>query len=239
MKGWFVGLFVCVGLLMGCGREARFVETPLPSPTETPMVVPTADATIEVVPTLDEVTPTVEAVPTPDWIVLPLKVYILDDESELFSSGRTVGEMPAIYTKVNEIWSQANIRFEVQGVERAKMPASTMLAISSAQFDPFFNGIGRDFTLPNPALINAFYVKQVGRANGINPFGARLFFVMDTPSVHDERVTSHEIGHILGLQHNLQDSTQLMYSGTNGMGLSAEEVVVARYNAGKLLEQFQ
>jgi hypothetical protein len=62
---------------------------------------------------------------------------------------------------------------------------------------------------------------------------------MDTPSVHDERVTAHEIGHILGLQHDVNDSNQLMYSGTNGMGLSEEEVVVARYNAGKLLEQYR
>ena len=58
---------------------------------------------------------------------------------------------------------------------------------------------------------------------------------MDTPSVYDERVTSHEIGHILGLHHVLDDAGRLLYSGTNGMSLTEEEQAVARYAAEGLL----
>ena len=62
-----------------------------------------------------------------------------------------------------------------------------------------------------------------------------MFFVTDTPSVHHERVTSHEIGHILGLHHTLDDSGRLMFPGTNGMELTVEEITVARYVAQGLL----
>ena len=60
---------------------------------------------------------------------------------------------------------------------------------------------------------------------------------MDAPSVHDERVTSHEIGHILALHHVLDDPGRLMFSGTNGTALSEEEVIVARYAADGLLKR--
>jgi hypothetical protein len=49
--------------------------------------------------------------------------------------------------------------------------------------------------------------------------------------VHDERVSSHEIGHILGLHHETSDIDHLMYQGTNGVELADEEVVTARYVA--------
>ncbi|MCP5100416.1 MAG: hypothetical protein GY943_33115 [Chloroflexi bacterium] len=73
--------------------------------------------------------------------------------------------------------------------------------------------------------------------NGTVPFSGRAFSVMDNPSVHHERVSSHEIGHILGLHHVLDDAGRLMFSGTNGMALSAEEVTVARYAAQGMLER--
>ncbi len=59
---------------------------------------------------------------------------------------------------------------------------------------------------------------------------------MDTPSVLDRRVSSHEVGHILGLRHTLSDSGRLLYPGTNGMRLSREEAGVARYVARKLIK---
>ena len=93
----------------------------------------------------------------------------------------------------------------------------------------------QDIYDPEPSLINAFYASDIGGANGITPFRSRTFFVTDFPSVHHERVTSHEIGHILGLHHVPDDPDQLMYSGTNGMGLSEEEIGAARYAAKGLL----
>lgn len=50
----------------------------------------------------------------------------------------------------------------------------------------------------------------------------------DEPSVPDERVSSHEIGHILGLHDVLDDSSRLMLSGTDGTALTAPEIAIAR-----------
>ena len=58
-----------------------------------------------------------------------------------------------------------------------------------------------------------------------------MFFVTDFPSVRHERVTAHEIGHLLGLGHAHRDTAKLMYSGTNGTVLIQEEIKTARDNA--------
>jgi len=46
------------------------------------------------------------------------------------------------------------------------------------------------------------------------------------------RVTSHELGHAFGLPHR-QDTTNLMASGTTGIGLNDEEIQRVRERAKK------
>ena len=169
-------------------------------------------------------------------IILPLTAYILDDSTGDRSSQRTAEQLQEVYEKANAIWAPSGIIIDLQAVHRVSVPPNYLTAVSDSAFEPFFSGINQDFSLPEPSLLNAFYAANIGGPNGITPFGTRTFFVTDFPSVHHERVTSHEIGHILGLHHVLDNAGRLMYSGTNGMGPSEEEIAVARYTAQGLLD---
>lgn len=209
------------------------------TPTAVPPPTPTAET-----PRLDTpllVTATAVPLPTPnaaenDLIILPLSLYILDDAGGKMTSSRDEAELRQIVERANEIWGQANIRLEIQTIQRLTVPDEVMQQVAARNFAPFFAAANRDLEIENPALLNGFYAQNVGGVNGVVPNNTRTFFVTDQPSVHDERVTSHEIGHILGLHHVLTDSNRLLFSGTNGRELSPEEIVVARYNAQGILD---
>jgi len=88
-------------------------------------------------------------------------------------------------------------------------------------------------------LFHLYYVKQM-RGNGV--YLGEAIFVKDTASLNpvpggiDEpipRVSSHEIGHALNLDHR-QNVSNLMASGTTGTWLNDVEIKQAREAAGKL-----
>ena len=111
------------------------------------------------------------------------------------------------------------------------VPKSVLNALSEGDLRPFFNDLGRSIKIPGAAAINGYYVRSLGGPNGITVPSTRSYFVMDTPSVFDRRVSSHEVGHILGLEHTLSDRSRLLYPGTNGMTLTQEEVDQVRESA--------
>lgn len=172
-------------------------------------------------------------------IIIPLSVSIIDDQADVLSSNRSAEEIRMIMSKVNDIWSTAGIEIEVEQINRVSVPNAIAQQLVGGRYWPFYQRAGRDFELPRGTLLYAFYVKEIGGPNGITPVGSRSFFVMDTPSVNDERVTSHEIGHVLGLHHTLDNRNRLMFPGSNGTKLTQEEIGVARYFARGLLDGFR
>lgn len=182
----------------------------------------------------------IPAVTDPDPIVLSLSLYVVSEagapDSSL-SSQRTTEEVESIAAGMSGIWAQADIRFDPVIVHEIDIPADVLAAITTGRnTDPFFASAGQGFDVPDPGLINGFYVRAAGGVNGFTTSGSRVFFVVDEPSVHDERVSSHEVGHIFGLHHDLADSGNLMFSGTNGMNLTEQETEVARYGAQGMLD---
>ena len=173
-------------------------------------------------------------------ISLRISLYlIVNDQVERdpeISTHRSEADLREILEGMNDIWSQAGIRLELQTIESVVVPEVILRGILAGNLGPFFRELGASISLPEAATINGFYIRRLGGPNGVNPFGSNTFFVVDEPSVFDRRVISHEIGHILGLNHVPGDPGRLMYSGTNGMTLTAEEAIVARYFAQAMIQ---
>jgi hypothetical protein len=174
-------------------------------------------------------------------VTLPLSLYIVDEAgasptSEL-SSRRDDESLAQVLERMRGIWAQAGIELALDTIARIEAPADALSALGRGDTTAFLNGlIDGTIEVPNPGIVNGFYVRSLGRINGIAPGGSRLFFVTDEPSVHDERVSSHEIGHILGLHHQISANDRLMFSGTNGMELANDEVATARYVAQGIID---
>lgn len=174
-------------------------------------------------------------------ITITMSMYVVDDADggadSVLSSQRDLAEIEEVATRMNRIWGQAGIELEIQTIARIQVPGAVINDLAAGHTSSFlFAAADGDFAVPNPAIINGFYVRQLGTANGIAPSGGRVFLVTDRPSVDDERVSSHEVGHILGLHHDLGDAGRLMFSGTNGTELTAEQISAARYAAAGILD---
>jgi hypothetical protein len=176
-----------------------------------------------------------DAETTTEPIEISLSLYIVDEEGDPdsgLSSQRDVAAVEQIVERIQAIWEPAGIEFSIAAIDRVGASAEMLSSLASGETGGFLNGLyDGSVALSDVGEINGFYVKSLGTINGIAPFGSRVFFVTDEPSVHDERVSSHEIGHLLGLHHAVDDSGRLMFSGTNGMDLVDAEIQVARYNA--------
>jgi len=174
-------------------------------------------------------------------ITLPLSLYIVDEAgasstSEL-SSRRDAESIEQVLELMQTIWDQAGIELASRSIARIAAPADALIDLSRGDTAAFLSSLYGGITeVPDPGALNGFYVRSLGRINGLTPFGSRVFFVTDEPSVHDERVSSHEIGHILGLHHEASDSGRLMFSGTNGMELADDEIGTARYAAQGIID---
>lgn len=171
--------------------------------------------------------------------ILPISMYLLvddiDDPNPDISTSRTESDLRQIWLDVSDIWSQANIVIDLKYAGYVEVPTDILEDIIMGDFQSFFDAINDGtIEIPDISLFNGFYAKKIGLPNGIS-LSNRVFLVQDNPTVLVERTTSHEIGHLLGLHHELEDEERLMYSGTNGMNLTEEEIIVSRYIANGFL----
>ena len=174
-----------------------------------------------------------------EYLVAPLRVHLLSaKDSPAIQTTLTEKDIARILRKVNGVWAQAGVQFYPESLVREE-------AIHQESY-------AQDGTLPRSALLrlrpaeskaagmfHVYYVKEMS-VNGI--YLGEAIFVKDTASLRkveggiDEplpRVTSHELGHALGLPHR-QDTTNLLASGTTGTWLNEAEIKEARATAQKL-----
>jgi hypothetical protein len=172
------------------------------------------------------------------FLVAPLHIHLLVSTTEAaLCTTLSDSDVERIIGKVNGVWSQAGIAFFVEKVTREE-PAPLDANPEMRRFDQH----GVVSRMPRESrggeCYHLYYIKDFD-VNGVC-FPSAIF-VKDTASLRpveggiDEpipRVTSHELGHALGLPHR-QERTNLMASGTTGTSLNATEIECAREIAAK------
>ena len=132
-----------------------------------------------------------------------------------------------VVTGINTIWSAAAIQLSLDSLNTPEI----------ADWPDWAAIAGR---WPSPCgIIHGYYGWWDGQPNGIS-FKERVYFVRDhrytipwTPLLH--RVSSHEIGHILGLSHYDEPKGYLMTSNDAGTALTQQEIEVARCSANTMM----
>lgn len=172
-------------------------------------------------------------------LTLPVRVHLMRSQThDRLQTTLTDGDARAVFEEVNSIWAQAGIRFELGAI-------ATLQALDL----PIKRWFVRDrdwvkSTIPtssfSPDAIDVCFVKDMG-PNGF--FYGEPVVVCENPDYTKvkngaknpvARVTAHELGHVLGLQHR-QDHTNLMASARNGFTLNNQEIKDARKRAMEII----
>ncbi len=147
-----MGFLIGVTVLVGCAVAGDSSPTSSP-PTSVPEVAPR------------------------EVISLSISLFLLVDDGEepdpTISTHRAEEDLREILQGMNEIWSQADIRLELQTIESMEVPEAILQGMLTGDLAPFFNEIGEGITLQQFSTLNGFYIRNVGGPNGINPFRSR------------------------------------------------------------------
>jgi hypothetical protein len=171
-----------------------------------------------------------------EFLVVPVRVHLLQcKDSDALHCRLKEADVRRVFGKANRIWNKAGIAFHLESIVSED-------AVKAEDFD---EKKLEDFKATRPpkglasGMIHVFYVHTLP-TNGVF-MGRDAIFVKDTAALREvkggvdepiPRVTSHEIGHAMGLPHR-QNTINLMASGTTGWSISDEEIDAVRAWAAK------
>ncbi len=173
-------------------------------------------------------------------ITLPVSVHLVRSAAHpRLQSSLQPPEVQGIFSEVNDIWAPAGIRFEIASIAELEALAPP----PKKWFEKDRNWVKAAIPTSSfaPGAIDVCFVGEMG-PNGF--FYGEPVVVCENPEFTKvkggaanpvARVTAHELGHVLGLQHR-QDHVNLMASGRNGVSMNGDEIKEARKKAQSISE---
>jgi hypothetical protein len=172
--------------------------------------------------------------PAEEFRIVPVRVHLLRSEiAPAVNTKLKTEDVARIFRKANNVWQVAGIHLWVESVVEEK----------AANADPRKDDLVltldsvRSLRPMESRAEGMFHVYYVGAMSVNGVYMARdSIFVQEVARLRpveggiDEplpRVTSHELGHAMGLPHR-QDHTNLMASGTTGTSLNDAEIETVR-----------
>ena len=173
-------------------------------------------------------------------LVLPLSVYALtSDTTTALDNGHTDAELHAMIGQVNQIWAQANIRFDLQVIQR--LPAQgedafAELMDQGGRDAQVLRGLFDRSQLPSEGWSMVLVDDMGAMAPGVY-FCDQQVLVSGRVFGRQSRqvpanVIAHELGHALGLDHACGEGENLMCAdGMQPTLLWAQQISESRTQA--------
>lgn len=168
-----------------------------------------------------------------DFRLIPVRVHLLRcKEDDALQCRMEEKDVRRVFEKVNRIWNKAGLAPMVDSIVAEEAVRPEGFDGASAPLEAYKST--RPEKSRETGRIHVYYVHQLP-TNGVY-MGADAIFVKDTAALRtvkggvDEplpRVTSHEMGHAMGLAHR-QDTINLMASGTTGWSVNDKEIETVR-----------